>query len=254
MGLDLFYFSGGPRERVLRAILDAGHRVKHVFVNDPDRWPKVRSTIEMAEATGLAVTVVKAKSDLAGISEQVAGGICFSAGFSYLFPKAFLDRVKNCINVHGSLLPKYGGARTLSWCLEDGESVSGVTVHFVDEGMDTGPIILQRSFPLSPFETTRSLARKTGDFETEVVVDALKIYELTGCRDLDGSRPQQLAVRPNRTPEHSLLDARRPLIELFNKIRAADPDKYPAHFYVDGQKVCIRVWRPDKPDDEADLV
>lgn len=254
MGLDLFYFSGGPRERVLEAVLAAGHRIHHVFTNDPDRWPKVRPTIELAKRTDIPVTVIRKKGDVDAMTDMVAGQICLSAGFAYLFSKEFIARAKICLNVHGSLLPKYAGARTLSWALVDGETQSGVTVHRVDEGMDTGPILLQRAFPLSPFETTRSLGRKTGAFEPGVVVDALALYEFKGDTTFIDQPGLQPPLRPNRIPAHSEIDSRRPLQELFDDIRAADPDHYPAYFYHHGEKVCIRLWRPDKPVEEADLI
>ncbi len=253
MSLDLFYFSGGPREKVLKAILSDGHRVRHVFVNDPERWPKVIPTMQTARAEGLPVTIVKRKSDLEAISEIIAGGVCFSAGFMYLFSQEFLDQVRICLNVHGSLLPKYAGARTLSWCIEDGERLSGVTVHQVDQGIDTGPILLQQTFALSRFETTRSLARKTSELEPRIVVEALRLFELKGTDALT-RQAKCLPLRPNRIPEHSRIDPRLPLLDQFDKIRAADPDNYPAHFFFDGEKVCIRLWRPDKPADEADLI
>jgi methionyl-tRNA formyltransferase len=253
MSLDLVYFSGGPRERVLDAIISAGHHVRHVFVNDPARWPKILPTIALAERLGLPVTVLKRKADVTSALTICRDQLCFSAGFAYLFPTEFLSAVSACLNVHGSLLPKYAGARTLSWAIESGENESGVTVHRVDEGMDTGPILLQRSFRLSQFETTRSLARKTGDLEPSVVVDALALWEREGAAALrcqDGHPP----TLPNRVPAHSQIDPNRRLVDLFDAIRAADPDHYPAHFYVDGQKVCIRLWRPDKTTDETDLI
>ncbi len=254
MSLDLFYFTGGPRERVLKAIVEAGHRVKHVFVNTPHKWPKVVPSINFAESQGVPVTVVERKSDIDKILNHVSGGLCLSAGFNYIFPKIFLDRVDCCLNVHGSLLPKYAGSRTLSWAIENGETESGVTVHLVDEGMDTGNILLQREFPLSPFETTASLARKTGDFEPQVVVDALEKFEIEG---VNGCVPQSgppLPVLANRIPEHSLTDPERPLIELIDKIRAANSELYPAHFYLHGEKVCIKLWRQEKPEGEEDLI
>jgi len=253
MGLDLVYFSGGPRERVLDAIVAAGHRVHHVFVNDPVKWPKVAPTIELAKRLGVPLTVLAAKRDVESVIETCRGRLCFSAGFGYLFSEKFLSAVSTCLNVHGSLLPKYAGARTLSWAIEYGERESGVTVHRVDEGMDTGPILLQTSFPLSPFETTRSLARKTGDLEPFVVVEALALWENEGAAALrkQGTSPAPL---PNRTPSHSQIDPELPLADLFNAIRASDPDHYPAHFFMNGQKICVRMWRPGKSRDEADLI
>ena len=250
--MKLFYFTSGPRERAFDAVFAAGHEIVAVYATDPTRWPKVTTTLHRARERGIAIRIV-GKRDLEAISEEVRGQICLSVGFGYIFPKSFLQSVAVCINVHGTLLPKYAG-RTLNWIIECGEQESGVTVHLVDEGIDTGPILLQRSFPLSPFETGRSLARKTQEFEPALVVEALEIYGRHGAA---AARPQQLdgvTRLPDRIPEHSHLDPRRPLIELYDQIRAADPDHYPAYFEIAGERVCVRLWRPDKPADEADLI
>lgn len=254
MPLNLLYFTGGPRQRILQAVLDAGHTVAKVFVNRPERWPKVLPTIELARSRGIPIETVQRKSDLSRLKEQATDAICLSAGFYYLFSPDFLANAKACFNVHGSLLPKYPGARTLSWAIENGELHSGVTVHMIDEGIDTGPILLQRSFPVSPFETPRSLVRKTLELEPALVVEALAKFEREG---MDALRPQPHVASihlPNRSPEHSRIDPNRPLTELFNAIRAADPDNYPAFFEWNGEKVCIRMWRPNKPSDEPDLI
>lgn len=252
--MDLVYFSGGPRERVLAALLNAGHRVTHVYVNDPVRWPKIKKTIEIANNFRIPLTIIMIKNELENIIEEVKGKTCFSAGFNYIFPKSFIDSVALCLNVHGSLLPAYAGARTLSWVIVQGEKESGVTVHQVDAGVDTGPILLQKSFPLSPFETIRSLARKTGELEPGVVVEALELFEANGMAVLTPQPPDPLPLLPNRAPEHSEIDPSRPLTDLIDEIRASDPDRFPAWFRLHGQKVCIRVWRPDKPPGEEDLL
>lgn len=254
MSLEITYFSGGPRLQVLDAILAAGHRVTEVFVNDPARWPKVQPTIDRARNLGLPINVVHRKGELTGLSDRLRGRVCFSAGFGYLFPLPFIEAVGICLNVHGSLLPKYPGARTLSWAIENGETESGVTVHKIDDGMDTGPILLQRSFPLSRFETTKSLARKTAEIEPQTVVEALAKYEQMGELAFSQQPDCGSVALPNRVPAHSELDPTKPLLELVNKVRAANPDLYPAHFYLDGQKVCVHMWRPDKPEEESDLI
>jgi methionyl-tRNA formyltransferase len=251
--MKLHYFTSGARERILRAVLNAGHEVVAVYVTDPQLRPQVKATVEECRARGIRVNPVT-RGDLAGLAERLRGEICLCAGFAYLFPKTFLASVAACLNVHGTLLPKYAGWRTLNWVIERGEAVSGVTVHVVDEGVDTGPIVFQRSFPLSRFETGRSLARKTAEFEPQVVLEALALFEEQG---IAGVRPQPAAGverYPDRIPEHSRLDAGRPLIDLYDQIRAADPDRYPAYFEIDGQRVCVRLWRPDKPAEEFDLI
>jgi methionyl-tRNA formyltransferase len=250
--VELHYFSSGARERVLEAILAAGHVVPIVFVTDPIRWPRVAPTIDLARQCSIPVRVVR-KEDLTVLGGELRGQICLSVGFAYLFPVRFIEATKLCLNVHGTLLPKYAGLRTLNWVLENGDTESGVTVHQIDAGVDTGPILLQRSFPLSPFDTGGSLHRKTLEFEPAVVVEALALYE-SGQATFVPQERSRIVRYPDRVPEHSELDAGRPLRELYNKIRAADPDRYPAYFYVAGEKVCVRLFRPDKGRDEAGLL
>jgi methionyl-tRNA formyltransferase len=250
--LDLYYFSSGPRERVLEAILDAGHRVHEVIATSPKRHPKVAPSLDLARSWGIPVRLVR-KRDLGSLAEELESQLFFSAGFAYIFPPELIAAAKLCLNCHGALLPKYGGARTLNWVIEKGETESGITVHQIDEGVDTGPILLQRTFPLSAFETGKSLYRKTLEFEPEVVLEALDLVARGQAvfRPQIGSDPKLL---PNRCPDHSRLDPGKTLLELFDQIRAADPEDYPAYFEVAGEKICLKLWRPEKPEEEADLL
>jgi methionyl-tRNA formyltransferase len=250
----LQYFSSGPRERVLDAVLAAGHEVAAVYATDPGRSPKVAPTLQRAAAHGIPVRVIGGRNELPRLGQELAGETCLSVGFRLIFPPDFLSFVGACLNVHGTLLPDYPGARSLNWVIECGERESGVTVHLVDAGVDTGPVIVQRSFPISRFETGRSLARKTLAFEPAVVAEALAIFQRFGAAAARPQPPSRGKSFPDRFPQHSRLDPSRRLAELYNQIRAADPDDYPAHFFVDGEKVCIRMWRPEKPADEWDLV
>ncbi|MCJ2054921.1 formyltransferase family protein [Methylobacterium sp. J-070] len=253
MPIDLIYFTGGARERVLEAVLAAGHRVSEIFVNDPVRWPNVVPTLQIASCRGIKVTVITRKTDLLKHYDRLRGKQCLSAGYNYLFDDLFLETVSWCINVHGSLLPNYPGARTLGWIIENDEPRSGVTVHIVDRGVDTGAVVLQREFNVSPFETTRSLSNKTYSFEPQVVVEALSIIEQFGFTRTMPQSPNQ-TTHLNRVPSDGEVDTNLSLKQVFNKIRAADPEKYPAYFYHHGEKVLINLWRPDKNSDEEDLI
>jgi methionyl-tRNA formyltransferase len=251
--MKLHYFTSGPRERVFDAIVAAGHEVAGIYVTDPARWPKVVPTIERAKARDIPARVVS-RRELPALGKELAGETCLSVGFGLLFPASFLASIGACLNVHGTLLPDYPGAHSLNWVIENGEKASGVTVHLVDEGIDTGPILLQKSFPVTSFDTGKSLVRKTLEFEPAVVIEALAQFDRHGAamaRAQDLSRGKRY---PDRRPKHSRIYPDRPLTDLYNTIRAADPNDYPAYFFVEGQKVCIRMWRADKPVGEEDMI
>nr|WP_197064355.1 formyltransferase family protein [Methylobacterium sp. ZNC0032] len=251
MPFELTYLSGGPRERVLEALIAAGHKVNHILVNDPNRWPKVVPTINIAVRENIPFSIIEKRNDLHKYENHIRNKICLSAGYNYIISEDLVRFAKLFLNIHGSLLPKYRGM-TVPWAIEHGDKESGITVHHVDAGTDTGDIILQKPFALSEFETTRSMMRKMLALEPAVVVEALDLLERHG----DSSRKPQgeSADLPRRRPHHSEVDPTKPLVELIDKIRAADPEAYPAYFYHHGEKVCIRLWRPDKPAEEADLI
>lgn len=92
-----------------------------------------------------------------------------------------------CINVHRALLPKYRGPNSAFWQLAKGETKSGVTIHYVDEGTDTGDIILQREYEITPEETHHSLCLKNAQVTAKLLPEALK-----GIEDDSISRIPQL--------------------------------------------------------------
>lgn len=254
-GLDWHYFSSGPREAVLSQLLHSGVSIKNVYVTDPKRWPKITPTIDLAKKHGIPVNILT-RQDLEKPPSELKNKMCLSVGFGIIFPKIFLDHIKLALNVHGTLLPKYRGARTLNWVIENGEAESGVSIHIVDEHIDNGPIIHQKKFNISKFDTGISLARKTLLFEPEVVVEAIRKFEQFGEKIAQAQQfSEEIDCYPaNRIQSHSEVDPKLPLIDLYNKIRASDPENYPAYFYIDGQKVCIKLWRENKSDTEFDLI
>ena len=248
---NLILFVGGPRHKVLQALIENNIRIGLVFIPEIENFRLIPS-IEMCNNYGIPIKKIS-KSQLKEQLPEIHNKPCLSLGFPYLFPKEFLEKTRFVVNVHGTLLPKYRGSRTLNWVIENGDTTSGVTVHFVDEGCDTGDIILQKSFSVSEFDTGKSLYRKTLEFEPGVVVEALKMLSKRNFK----VRSQQKLLStqyPNRQPFHSEIDPRKPLVDLYNKIRAADSENYPAYFFINEQKICIKIWREKKLDDEDDML
>jgi phosphoribosylglycinamide formyltransferase-1 len=98
------------------------------------------------------------------------------AGFMELLDASFIRRFEGRIlNVHPSLLPSFPGVKAIEQALEHGVRVTGVTVHFVDEGIDTGPILLQRALELDPAEDASSVARRLHEVEHELLPRAVAL-------------------------------------------------------------------------------
>jgi phosphoribosylglycinamide formyltransferase 1 len=97
------------------------------------------------------------------------------AGYMHLLTREFLGR-HTAINVHPSLLPAFPGTTPLEDALAAGVAETGVTVHFVDEGVDTGPIIFQEPVPVLPGDTAQTLRERVHEVEHRLLPEAARLY------------------------------------------------------------------------------
>lgn len=99
------------------------------------------------------------------------------AGFMRMLSGGFVGSYKNrIINIHPALLPSFKGTNAIADAFEYGVRLTGVTVHFVDEGMDSGPIILQRQVPVEQHDTLVSIEEKIHSLEHELYPQALRLF------------------------------------------------------------------------------
>ncbi len=161
-------FCGTPRFAVptLEALLAAGHEVALV-VSQPDRpvgrtqqltAPPVKQT---ALAAGLAVTQpekIRNNAEFRAQLEAIAPDAIVVVAYGRIIPPWMLALPRlGCINLHASLLPKYRGAAPIQWAVAMGEAVTGNTTMLLEEGLDTGPILLQQQVPIGPDQTAADL-------------------------------------------------------------------------------------------------
>src|SRR6202012_6129132 len=111
--------------------------------------------------------------------EGIAPGVILVVAYGRIIPKWMLDLPRHGnINLHGSLLPKYRGAAPIQWAVASGESVTGVTTMRLDEGMDTGDMLLRRALSIGPADTAEELfprlaeLRVPGGFATVAGLEA----------------------------------------------------------------------------------
>ena len=104
-------------------------------------------------------------------------GLVVLAGFMRILSPYFVNEFKNCIlNIHPSLLPSFGGAHAHRDVLAYGVKVSGCTVHFVDEGMDSGPIIMQKAVPVLDDDTEETLSARVLEQEHIIYPKVIELY------------------------------------------------------------------------------
>lgn len=250
----VLFLSGGAREHTLDFLLKNGINIVGVITPFPSkRNNRFSKVVETAEHGGIPVEYVN-KENLCDTIQKYNADILLSCGFSFVISDEVINHFKYAINVHPTLLPKYRGYRSGPYILINGEKESGVTVHFLNEELDKGDIILQEKFDVSVFDTPRSLKRKTDNCEKGVVLGALQMLEngKFNCTKQDERRASTYDYM--RTPKDSEINWNKSLKSLYNQIRACDSEDYPAFFFVDGEKVCIKLWRESKPDDEKDMI
>lgn len=253
--MKVIFLSGGARELALRHLLNNGIDIISVITPVPSsKNSRFLNVIIAAHEYNIPVITVT-KQTVNEKVQQIDFDVLLSCGFSYILSQDTVAKAKKiAINVHPTLLPKYRGYRSGPFIIINGETKSGVTVHRLTEGMDRGEIISQIEFPLGPFDTTKSLFRKAKEIEPELILQTLRSIEsnnfnLKPQNERDATEYNQL-----RTPKDSVIDWNKPLKDLFNEIRACDPVDYPAHFYVNGEKVNVKLWRDVKPTGEDDLI
>ncbi len=190
-------FMGTPDFSVgtLEALVEAGHEVC-LAVTQPDK-PKGRGkemqftpVKEAAMRHGIPVFQPQ-KVRTPECIEYLKGyqaEVCVVVAFGQILPKEILEMTPyGCINVHASLLPKYRGAAPIQWAILSGEKVTGVTTMQMDEGLDTGDMLLKSEVPISEDETGESLHDKLALSGAKLAVETLKgLEEKTLCPEKQG--------------------------------------------------------------------
>lgn len=160
--MKIVFMSGGAREGALRFLLEEEENLIGVITPIlSDRNRRFLSVIEVAIEYGVPVYPIKKRRQIKDTIRKLSPDILISCGFPYIIEKEVIDSTTFAINVHPTLLPKYRGFQSGPYIIINGENKTGVTIHFMDVGMDTGDIILQKEVNLTNFDTTRSMQRKT---------------------------------------------------------------------------------------------
>ena len=234
----------------LEAVYNAGHNILGVVTN-PDR-PKGRGmklvaspVKEFAIEKKLKIfqpeKVKKNEEFISQIKDMNPDVICVVA-YGKILPKEILDIPKlGCINVHGSLLPKYRGAAPIQWAVLNGDKKTGITTMYMDVGMDTGDMILKQEVEIGEDETTGELWDRLSKIGGELLVETLKQIESgTAPREKQG---EDFSVAPMLNKEMAKIDwENKTAQEIKNLVRGLNPIMG-AYTFLNGSK--IKFWKVD---------
>ena len=245
-------FMGTPdfAEESLKSIDKAGFNILGVVTN-PDK-PKGRGmkmvsspVKEYALEKNIPVyQPIKVRNNPEFIEEvrKINPDVICVVAYGKILPEELLKIPKlGCINVHGSLLPKYRGAAPIQWAVINGDKKTGITTMYMDVGMDTGDIILKKEVDIGGNETTGELWDRLAKIGGELLVETLnKIEDGTAPREKQG---ENFTMAPMLNKEMSKIDwENQSAIQIKNLVRGLNPIMG-AYCYLNDKK--IKFWKVD---------
>ena len=237
-------FMGTPDFAVpcLQKILDLGHEVVGVFTQ-PDK-PVGRKQVltpppvkQLALEQGLPVYQPAKMRDGTALQllRDCRPDLAVVVAYGRILPPDLLAVPPlGCVNIHGSLLPHYRGAAPIQWTVINGEPLAGVTAMYMDEGLDTGDMILKKETPVGENETSGQLFDRLCLLGAECLAETLALIE-QGTAPRTPQNHEEATLAPILTKEMGRIDFSRPTAQVHNLIRGMSP--WPGAFTRCGEKL-----------------
>lgn len=245
-------FMGTPDFAVgtLETLIEAGHEVV-LAVTQPDK-PKGRSgklqfppVKEAAVAQGIEVYQPKRVREEESIAKLRAyqPDCIVVVAFGQILPKEILEMPKYCcVNVHASLLPKYRGAAPIQWAVINGEKISGVTTMRMDEGLDTGDMILKEEVELTTEETGGSLFDRLAKVGADLAVRTLQALEDGTAQFTPQNHEEATQVGMIRKSFGEMDFIQKSAVELERLVRGLNP--WPSTYTYYKNKT-LKIWKAE---------
>ncbi len=226
----VFLGSGAFAIPSLEALLEAGHEVV-ALVTQPDkasgRGRELRPppAKPIAEARGIPVMQPRRvrEPECEGALRALAPAIQVVVAYGQILPKALIEIPPlGTVNVHGSLLPRLRGAAPIQWAIEQGLEETGVTTMLIDEGLDTGPLLLARRLRVGPEETAGELEPRLARLGAEILLETVNGLS-AGTLQATPQDPALASYAPLIHKEDGRLDWTRRAEALARRVRAFQP-------------------------------
>ncbi len=214
----------------LKALVEAGHDVVAVYTRAPKpagRGQQERRTPVHETAASLALAVRTPRGlrseEEARAFEALDLDAAVVVSYGHILPRSLLEApVLGCINIHGSLLPRWRGAAPIHRAILAGDADTGVTIMRMDEGLDTGPMLMAERTPISAADTAQSVHDRLADLGARLIVSTLDALVAKSIEPVP--QPVEGVTYAHKLgKEEGALDWRRPAAELERKVRAFHP-------------------------------
>ena len=242
-------FAGTPdfAARHLQALLNSEHEVVAVY-SQPDRPAGRGQQLQASPVKQLAVQhdipvyqpkslkKAKAQAELAALNAD----LMVVVAYGLILPAVVLSTPKlGCINVHGSILPRWRGAAPIQRALWAGDAQTGVTIMQMDEGLDTGAMLSIATLPISQGDTSASLYEKLAEIGPKALLDALQDLPALQQKAVEQDN-SQANYAEKLSKEEAQLDFTKPAVALEREIRAFNP--WPVSYLQLGNQQ-LKIWQ-----------
>ncbi|MEW6714111.1 MAG: methionyl-tRNA formyltransferase [Nitrospirota bacterium] len=239
-------FFGTPEFAVpaLNALINSEHEVLAVVTQPDRRSGRGRHLVlspvkEKAQSAGLTILQPNKVKESGFIDElkRFNPEAIFTAAYGQLLPSDIIRLPKfGCINIHASLLPKYRGAAPINWAIINGDKITGITMMLMDEGMDTGPILLQSEEAIRDEDTAATLSERLSLLGAEALIKTLDLLANGLIKPVPQS--DNASSAPLLKKDNGLIKWLLPADKLSNLIRGVNP--WPgAYTFLDGKRIKI---------------
>ncbi len=243
-------FMGTPDFAVpaLHALKAAGHEIKAVYCQPPKpagRGHEIQKTpIHRASEEGARGSYAQnaARRGRAKPSKSPRAGRDRRRGLGLILPQAVLDIPRlGCLNIHGSLLPRWRGAAPIHRALLAGDSETGITIMRMEAGLDTGPMLLKDSISITPTSTASSLHDALAEMGAKLIVQTLDLAAQGRLTEI--KQPEEgVTYAAKLTAEDGVIDWTRPAADIERQVRGLNP--WPGAFFKLGEET-IKVLKAE---------
>lgn len=241
-------FMGTPQFAVptLEKLYQSNHEVLAV-VTKPDQkvgrgqkitFPPVKEMAVQNNTLVLQPEKIKGNLEFINTLKQLNPDVFVVVAYGKILPKVVLDiPAKGCINIHGSLLPRYRGAAPIHWALANGDKTTGITTMLMDEGMDTGDMLLKKEITIEKEDNVQTLHIKLSELGASLLIETLDELDKGTLKPIK-QQENLVTYAPMVTKEMGIINWSETSSGIFNKIRGFNP--WPGTFtHIRGERIKV---------------